>query len=163
MKRILLALVMAVMAVGVNAQTTWNVRGGVGISVNSNSDAFLTPSLLVQTNIPLANAGKYIVSPTLAVAAPDMDIDIILPIYFGYKTLLGNQTLLVPKIGPCVGYSTTNGSFMAGPAVEVAIEVKHFAVGINAYYSLTTDYQTYQYYSDKFNHYGAFLTLGYKF
>lgn len=159
MKRILLALVMTVMAVGANAQTTWNVRGGAGISVDHEDNAFLAPSLSLQTNIPLAKASKYVVSPTLAVAAPNMNIDIILPVYFGYKTLLGNQTLFVPKIGPCIGLSTTNGSFIAGPAVELAIEVKHFVVGVNGYYSLTTDTD----YGHEFNHFGAFLTLGYKF
>ena len=159
MKRILLALVMTVMAVGANAQTTWNVRGGAGISVDAENNACMAPSLSLQTNIPLAKASKYVVSPTLAVAAPNMNIDIILPVYFGYKTLLGNQTLFVPKIGPCIGLSTTNGSFIAGPAVELAIEVKHFVVGVNGYYSLTTDTD----YGHEFNHFGAFLTLGYKF
>ena len=159
MKRILLALVMTVMAVGANAQTTWNVRGGAGMSVDSENLACVAPSLSLQTNIPLAKASKYVVAPTLVVAAPNWDIDIILPVYFGYKTRLGNQALFVPKIGPCIGLSTTNGSFNAGPTVELAIEVKHFVVGVNGYYSLTTDTG----YDHEFNHFGAFLTFGYKF
>lgn len=163
MKRILLALVMAVMTVGVNAQTTWNVRAGAGLSCDYNGDDAFAPSLSLQTNIPLSAASKYTVSPTLTVATPDMDnVDIILPVYFGYKTILGSQTLFVPKIGPCVGYSTANGSFVAGPAVELAVEIKHFVIGVNGYYSLTKEYLDYYYY-DEFNHYGAFLTLGYKF
>lgn len=161
MKRILLALVMAVMTVGVNAQTTWNVRAGAGLSNNHRGHDYLTPCLSLQTNIPLSAASKYTVSPTLTVATPDMDVDIILPVYFGYKTILGNQALFVPKIGPCVGYSTSNGSFVAGPAAELAVEIKHFVIGVNGYYSLTSD--SYTDYDSEFNHYGAFFTLGYKF
>lgn len=164
MKRILFALVMIVMAVGVNAQTTWNLRAGAGSSYDSDGYGCFTPCLSLQTNIPLSAASKYTVSPTLTVAAPDMDIDIILPVYFGYKTILGNQALFVPKIGPCVGYSTTNGSFVAGPAAELAVEIKHFVIGVNGYYSLTSDSYDYGYgYDAEFNHYGAFFTLGYKF
>ena len=160
MKRMLLVLVMIVMAVGVNAQTTWNVRAGAGISVNHRGACVLTPSLSLQTNIPLSAASKYTVSPTLTVAAPDMDVDIILPIYFGYKILLDSQTFLVPKIGPCVGCATTNGSFVAGPAAELTVEVKHFVIGVNGYYSLANDIDEGDW---DFRHYGAFLTLGYKF
>lgn len=162
MKRILLALVMAVMTVGVNAQTTWNVRAGAGLSVNHVGDSYFTPSLSLQTNIPLSAASKYVVSPTLTVATPDMDVDIILPIYFGYKTKLGSQTFFVPKIGPCVGISTADGNFIAGPAAELAVEIKHFVIGVNGYYSLTKD-DYYDLYYEEFNHYGAFFTLGYKF
>lgn len=45
MKRILLALVMIVMAVGANAQTTWNVRIGAGSSYDHNGDDYFTPCL----------------------------------------------------------------------------------------------------------------------
>lgn len=162
MKRILLALVMAVMTVGVNAQITWNVRAGAGESCDSEGFSCFTPCLSLQTNIPLSAASKFAVSPTLTVATPDMDVvNIILPVYFGYKTILANQTLFVPKIGPCVGYLTDNGSFVAGPAAELAVEIKHFVIGVNGYYSLTSttdDGDNYE-----FNHYGAFFTLGYKF
>lgn len=160
MKRILLALVMAVMTVGVNAQTTWNVRAGAGLSNNHRGHDYLTPCLSLQTNIPLSAASKYTVSPTLTVAAPDMDVDIILPVYFGYKILLDSQTFLVPKIGPYVGCATTNGSFIAGPAAELAVEIKHFVIGVNGYYSLTNDIDEGDW---DFNHYGAFFILGYKF
>lgn len=162
MKRILLALVMAVMTVGVNAQITWNVRAGAGESCDSEGFGCFTPCLSLQTNIPLSAASKFAVSPTLTVATPDMDVvNIILPVYFGYKTILANQTLFVPKIGPCVGYLTDNGSFVAGPAAELAVEIKHFVIGVNGYYSLTSTTDDGDKY--EFNHYGTFLTLGYKF
>lgn len=177
MKKVLLALVMAVSVISAKAQTTMNVRVGGGI--NTDADGFTG---IFQVNMPFKMGSKWTFSPSLQL---DMAIDpydnkgsqnILIPLLFGYKTPIGDKLLFFPKIGPAVGYDTFSdfSAFNSGPSVELAFEYKHFVVAVNGYYSIKgvgryedSDYYNGESYtsrvSDRPNIYSASLTLGYKF
>ena len=168
MKKVLLALVMAVSVISAKAQTTMNVRAGGGI--NTDADGFTG---IFQVNMPFETGSKWTFSPSLQV---DMALEnnceegsqnILLPLYLGHKMKLGNG-LFFPKIGPAVGYDiySDERAFNFGPSVEFAFEYKHFVAAINAYYSVIEVARGY--YSGtsetaETNITTASLTLGYKF
>lgn len=168
MKKVLLALVMAVSVISAKAQTTMNVRAGGGF--NTDADGFTG---VFQVNMPLKMGSKWTFSPSLQV---DMALEnnceegsqnILLPLYLGHKMKLGNG-LFFPKIGPAVGYDiySDDSAFNFGPSVEFAFEYKHFVAAINAYYSVIEVERYYYdgtYGSADTNIYSASLTLGYKF
>ena len=162
MKKVLLALVMAVSVISSKAQTTMNVRAGGGINTRREG-----VTGIIQVNMPFKTGSKWAFSPSLQL---DMAHDawdeygsqnILLPLYFGYKIKLGNS-LLFPKIGPAVGYDlySDESAFNYGPSVEFAFEYKHFVAAINAYRSVN---EVERDYAASANITTASLTLGYKF
>ena len=170
MKKILLALVMAASVISAKAQTTMNVRVGFG----SNTE-WESVTGVFQVNMPFETGSKWTFSASLQL---DMAIDpnedtgsknILFPLLFGYKTLIGNKLLFFPKIGPALGYDTFSDfrAFNYGPSVELAFEYKHFVVAANGYFSIKEvgRYKESELYRDSMfpNIYSASLTLGYKF
>lgn len=177
MKKLLLALVMAVSVISAKAQTTMNVRAGYGNNTESENITGV-----FQVNMPFETGSKWTFSPSLQVdIALKLDSEsgsqnILLPLYLGHKMQIGDKLLFFPKIGPAVGYDTFSdfSAFNSGPSVELAFEYKHFVVAVNGYYSIKgvgryedSDYYNGESYtsrvSDRPNIYSASLTLGYKF
>ena len=128
MKKVLLALVMAVSVISAKAQTTMNVRAGYGY--NTDKDGVTG---VFQVNMPFKMGSKWTFSPSLQL---DMGFrpeggqgsqNILLPLCLGYKIKLGNG-LLFPKLGPAVGYDlfSSGKAFNFGPSVEFAFEYTHF-------------------------------------
>lgn len=168
MKKVLLALVMAVSVISAKAQITMNVRAGGGFNTRVES---LTG--IFQVNMPLKMGSRWTFSPSLQVdMALNLDCEsgsqnILLPLYLGHKIQLGNG-LFFPKIGPAVGYDvySDDRAFNFGPSVEFAFEYKHFVAAINAYSSViqvARDYYCGTFETAETNIYSASLTLGYKF
>lgn len=178
MKKVLLALVMAVSVISAKAQITMNVRAGGGY--NTDYDGVTG---IFQVNMPFETGGRWTFSPSLQL---DMAIgpyenegsqNILVPLLFGYKTPIGDKLLFFPKIGPAVGYDIFSdfSAFNYGPSVELAFEYKHFVVAANGYFSIkevgrheeSGNYYDGYYHTSwdsKFpNIYSASLTLGYKF
>lgn len=164
MKKVLLALVMAVSVISAKAQTTMNVRSGYGY--NTDKDGVTG---VFQVNMPFKMGSKWTFSPSLQL---DMGFrpeggqgsqNILLPLCLGYKIKLGNG-LLFPKLGPAVGYDlfSSGKAFNFGPSVEFAFEYKHFVAAVNAYYSVNEVEHDNNYYAET-NITTASLTLGYKF
>ena len=162
MKKVLLALVVAVSVISAKAQTTMNVRAGFGYNTD---EAEVTG--VFQVNMPFKMGSKWTFSPSLQV---DMALEcdeesgsqnILLPLYLGHKMQLGNG-LFFPKIGPAVGYDiyTTSG-FNYGPSVELAFEYKHFVVAANGYFSIKEVERDEKY--SCFPISSTSLTVGYKF
>ena len=58
--------------------------------------------------------------------------------------------MFIPKIGPAAGFCYE--TFVLGPSVELAFEIKHFVIAGNGFYGLGGE-----------NGNGFLLTLGYKF
>ena len=87
MKKYFFILLMVMMAIGANAQTTWNVRVGGGMGLNASGDISPASAFMLQANIPFERTSKFIVSPTLNTSFifGDFSADIMLPVYFGYK------------------------------------------------------------------------------
>ena len=169
MKKVLLALVMAVSVISAKAQITMNVRAGGGY--NTDYDGVTG---IFQVNMPFETGGRWTFSPSLQL---DMAIgpyenegsqNILVPLLFGYKTPIGDKLLFFPKIGPAVGYDIFSdfSAFNYGPSVELAFEYKHFVVAANGYYSVKgvgRFDESVKYCSMYPNIYSASLTLGYKF
>ena len=163
MKKVLLALVMAVSVISAKAQATMNIRAGGGINTRKEG-----VTGIFQVNMPFKTGSKWTFSPSLQLdmaRKPYSEYgsqNILLPLYFGYKIKLGNS-LLFPKIGPAVGYDLFSSSkaFNFGPSVEFAFEYKHFVAAINAYRSVNEVERGY--YDDEANITTASFTLGYKF
>lgn len=163
MKKVLLALVMAVSVISAKAQITMNVRAGGGYNTEK-----LGGTGIFQVNVPFRDGSRWTFSPSLQL---DLAIEpfcdegshnILLPLCLGYKMKLGNG-LFFPKFGPAVGYDlfSYGKAFNFGPSVEFAFEYKHFVAAVNAYYSIPEVEHTTFYYET--NIYTASLTLGYKF
>ena len=175
MKKVLLALVMAVSVISAKAQITMNVRAGGGFNTDEEN-----VTGIFQVNMPLETGSRWTFSPSLQL---DMAIDpysnkgsqnILVPLLLGYKTQIGDELLFIPKIGPAVGYDTFSefSAFNYGPSVELAFEYKHFVVAANGYLSIkgVGRYDDPDHYYDNTrrypkhpNIYTASLTLGYKF
>lgn len=179
MKKLFITLFLAVMAIGANAQITWNVRAGVALAnadydrwTNFGSGAGVAPSLVVGCNIPIGES-KFTFSPTvISVIAGKGDhiyggnsdvkfTTINLPIYIGYKMQLSSyRNFFVPKIGPYIGYLHSKETYYNestdgvrfGPSAELAFELNHFIVALSGSMAI---YQT-------CSGQGC-LTVGYKF
>lgn len=180
MKKLFITLFLAVMAIGANAQVTWNVRAGVALAnvdvrayrgKHNGSHMGVTPALAIGCNIPIGES-KFTFSPTVISiigGKTDYDYDdydvkfttINLPLYIGYKMQLsGNRNFFVPKVGPYIGYLHTKESYnncpnddvRFGPSAELAFELNHFIVALSGSMAI---YQT-------CSGQGC-LTVGYKF
>lgn len=158
MKKLLICMVMATMAVCANAQITWNVRAGAGIQGfvcdEYGSTHEMSIALLAQTNIPLKKASPFTFSPSISISAPVEfeNLNVTLPLLFGYKIPMGNNTLFIPKVGPMIGTNTYNGEFLFGPSIELPFEINRVVLAINGNFSVIEDFLI-----------GAYLTVGYKF
>lgn len=159
MKKLFITLFLAVMAIGVNAQVTWNVRAGVALAnvdVRSSwgrpygSTMGFAPALVLGCNVPISDS-KFTFSPTIiSVISGKADYDweceevkfttINLPLYVGYKMQLsGNRNFFIPKVGPYIGYLHTKDTYFNsgcdyvrfGPSAELAFELNHFIVALS--------------------------------
>lgn len=170
MKKIILSLAMVFMAIAADAQVTMNVRAGGGVNTKVEG---LTG--LFQVNIPFGKTSPFTFSPTVQ-ANISLDCDetdgsqnLLLPLNIGYKTSIGKNCLFFPKIGPAIGYDIySDDGFNAGPAVELAFELKHFVIALNGYYSITEctrEYYSYYTYTNTkdLSPWNVSLTFGYKF
>lgn len=159
MKKFLLSLAIAITAIGASAQNTFNVRAGG--AVLSDAAAFTT---IAQANISLNDYGSWIFSPAVQFATDDEDIAAMLHTNMGYRTRIGNNCLFVPKVGVAGGYfGDTEGTILVGPSIDLALELKHFVIGLTGFYSInTTEHHVYNFgYNDKIPM--VSLTLGYTF
>ncbi len=141
MKRIkLLFLAIIASFASLNAQTTFNVRGGFStITADYHGDMYAGANIGFQANIPINRNERWVVSPTLIAASEFADtFQGSLSIFIGHKIRIANNALFIPKIGPMVGFEANDSRFMAGPSIDLAFEIKHFIVSLNGYYSLCT-------------------------
>lgn len=138
MKKIILSLVMAITAIGASAQNTYNVRVGGGFT-NYYDDVYGNFNVMGQANFSLKDNIHWVFSPALQVATFDENISYITFINMGYRTIIGNGCLFVPKVGLAGGVYCDHWSneFLAGPSIDLALELKHFAIGLTGFYSLT--------------------------
>lgn len=159
MKKLFITLFLAVMAIGANAQVTWNVRAGVALANvdvtnhrewNYGSQMGVTPALAIGCNIPIGES-KFTFSPTvISIIGGKTDYyydgnydvkftTINLPLYIGYKMKLNGNRYFVPKVGPYIGYLHTkeyynlhsNDGVRFGPSAELAFELNHFIVALS--------------------------------
>ena len=162
MKKILLSLAMAMTAIGASAQNTYNVR--VGGAVLNEYAAFTT---MAQANIPLKSVSLCTFSPAVQLAINDEDIAAMLHANMGYRTRIGNNCLFVPKVGVAGGYFSLTGyneAFLVGPSIDLALELKHFVIGLTGFYSLNSTFDIESFYeSYECNIPMVSLTLGYTF
>ena len=153
MKKFFLSLLVALMAVSAEAQVTWNVRAGGGISSLFYDDNGITAGVrfVVQSNIPFTKDGRWMFSPTFSFSIgiggtrEKRSNDFIFPLYIGYKAPIGHNVIFSPKLGPVFGFRPgkkdtedmefVKTGFIAGPSVELSFEIKHFVVALNGYYS----------------------------
>ena len=168
MKKILLSLMMAVTAIGTNAQNTYNVRlGGVVMQ-----DYYL-PTVMGQANFSLKNGSLWTFSPAVQSSTDLYNISALAHFNIGYRTIIGDHSLFVPKIGIALGYNTYDtdyeDTFLVGPSIDLAFELKHFVIGLTGFYSITKakgdwygSYDNPNYYDDAAVPMVS-LTLGYTF
>lgn len=161
MKRLFTIMAIALMAICANAQTTWNIRVGTGLSAyvdyydyyweeTYNEASF---SIITQANIAFDAGSRFTYSPTLSIAngVDSEEPSVFLPMLFGYKIGMGHKKLFFPKIGPVVGYC--DGEFV-GISYDMAFEINHFVIAATANFSI-----------DGFEERGTafYATFGYKF
>lgn len=159
MKKFLLSLAMAITAIGASAQNTYNVRAG-GAVLNEYA-AFTT---MTQANISLKNVSLWTFSPAVQFATDGDAIAAMLHANIGYRTRIGNNCLFVPKVGVAGGYfwhDSYNETFLVGPSIDLALELKHFVIGLTGFYSINKAVETF--YDETDNIPMVSLTLGYTF
>lgn len=134
MKKFLLSLAMAITAIGASAQNTYNVRAGGAIL--NDCAAFTT---MTQANISLKNVSLWTFSPAVQFATDGDDTAAMLHANIGYRTRIGNNCLFVPKVGVAGGYFSLydyDEAFLVGPSIDLALELKHFVIGLTGFYSI---------------------------
>lgn len=210
MKKTLLFVLLLLSAITVSARTTYfNVRVGGGLTSGIDApgkidDAILRPAggvtFMFQPNILIGGSKKFVLAPSLQYEYAGLgdeirDHVVSLPILFGYRIKLSDGIFFVPKAGPTLGYRISNHRtiynnfdiskekehFIAGAYLDLCFEIKRFVIGLNGYYSFTSqeivlnDINTY--FISKhllssstegsslspFHSYGLFMTFGYKF
>ena len=179
MKKFFLFIVIAFVAIGVNAQkATYIVKLGGGVGGDDYAGTYANAGF--EVNLPIS-ATNWTFSPSLHGTllsdedGSDGQSAVYMPLAFGYKVSLGNRWIFRPTLGPMVGYAFENskknewidGGFIAGPVLGLNFEHTHFSVGLQAFSSflkMTHHFDGYYYGSDfDFTYNGAYLTLGYKF
>lgn len=140
MKRLFTIMAIALMAICANAQTTWNIRVGTGVSSYKEYDYWeiydeqeASFSIITQANIAFAAGSRFTYSPTLSIAYCSEEASVFLPMLFGYKIGMGHKKLFFPKIGPVVGYC--DGEFV-GISTDMAFEINHFVIAATANFSI---------------------------
>lgn len=159
MKKFLLSLAMAITAIGASAQNTYNVRVGGTIM-----DEYTTLTTMAQANISLKNVSLWTFSPAVQFATDGDGIAAMLHANMGYRTRIGNNCLFVPKVGVAGGYfwhDSYNETFLVGPSIDLALELKHFVIGLTGFYSINKAMETF--YDETDNIPMVSLTLGYTF
>lgn len=159
MKKILLSLAMAMTAIGASAQNTYNVRVGGTIM-----DEYTTLTTMAQANISLKNVSLWTFSPAVQFATDGDGIAAMLHANMGYRTRIGNNCLFVPKVGVAGGYFSLydyDEAFLVGPSIDLALELKHFVIGLTGFYSINKTMETF--YDETDNIPMVSLTLGYTF
>ena len=165
MKQLFICMVLAMMAIGIDAQTTWNVRVGGGYMETSEEgeawndwdyvgdDAF-GALLAVEANIPFKNqANRWTFSPSLLLSYGYGIFEIVAPLQIGHKVAMTRGCLFFPKFGVAVGAEIGGvQTLIVGPSAELAFEIKHFVFAINSYYGLNEPSRI-----------SAFASVGYKF
>lgn len=135
MKNILLSLMMAVTAIGTNAQNTYNVRLGGAIQ-----NECTTVTTMAQANISLKNVSSWVFSPAVQISTNLYDTAAMLHANMGYRTRIGDKCLFVPKVGIAGGYFSWDTDykegFLVGPSIDLAFELKHFVIGLTGFYSI---------------------------
>ncbi len=134
MKKFLLSLAMAITAIGASAQNTYNVRVGGTIM-----DEYTTLTTMAQENISLNNYGSWTFSPAVQLATDGDDTAAMLHANMGYRTRIGNNCLFAPKVGVAGGYFSLydyDEAFLVGPSIDLALELKHFVIGLTGFYSI---------------------------
>jgi len=160
MRKVLLSLLFAVAAITGSAQTTYNVRIGLGavpVAYSSENfefyETYTGTTLAFQVNIPVNTYKTLTISPAFMYTEAEGEPFGSVPAHLGYKIGLGNKSILFPKIGPVIAFS--NDGIMYGLSTEFAWEYKHFVIAAN-YFHITGD--------EVGDDSGGFhLTLGYKF
>ncbi len=160
---------------------------------------------IFQPNICVGSKKQFVLAPTLQYEACGFASDIFdhvisVPLLFGYRMRIGNGIFFVPKVGPTFGYLFTSAKdidgtvwvenhqysenitvyrdancFIVGPYADLAFEIKRFVIGLNGYYSITSQdvamYKSVNILSSAdensslsaFHHYCMYLTFGVKF
>lgn len=163
MKKFFLFVVLALSAMAVQAQCTWNVRGGLGLRSDyyvayyndwaSNESSVFGGAIAIQCNIPISKSHKHTFSPTVFSTLGGYSSGLGL-LQYGYKIGSGLNGIFYPKIGLAVGGGSEVGGIVGG-SVELAYEYKHFIMALNYIPACTSDADGY------FHAFG--LTAGYKF
>lgn len=119
---------------------------------------------MTQANISLKNVSLWTFSPAVQFATDGDGITAMLHANMGYRTRIGNNCLFVPKVGVAGGYFSQeeyDETFLVGPSFDLALELKHFVIGLTGFYSINKAMETY--YDDECNIPMVSLTLGYTF
>lgn len=113
---------------------------------------------MAQANISLNNYGTWTFSPAVQLATNVDETAAMLHANMGSRTRIGNNCLFVPKVGVAGGSigNKNDGVFIIGPSIDLALELKHFVIGLTGFSSI---YQGK--YSDNITM--VSLTLGYTF
>ena len=171
MKKLFITLILAVMAIGVKAQVTWNVRAGAGYYLSQkeyfysgeyygsyrDSKNCIAPSIALGVNIPFSSISQFTLSPTLIGALGGGSAQLALPINVGYKCIIGDNCIFYPKAGPCIGADLGDGfGVFFGPSAELAFEINHFVIAADFYAGVINGF-------DNDAPLGVFATVGYKF
>lgn len=143
MKKILLFLLFAIAAMTVNAQTTYNVRAGMGqvpVTYNSYEDRYLSvvkgTTCTFQVNAPINSYNTLTISPTLSYTFSEEGFFFDLPVYIGYKVPMRGHSILYPKIGPTI---VAEDGFYFGYSAELTWEYKRFVLGADCYYLVESE------------------------
>ena len=94
---------------------------------------------MAQENISLNNYGSWTFSPAVQLATDGDDTAAMLHANMGYRTRIGNNCLFAPKVGVAGGYFSLydyDEAFLVGPSIDLALELKHFVIGLTGFYSI---------------------------
>lgn len=166
MKKIIFAVFFALMAVGANAQVTFNVRVGAGLGTDHHGESGMQGVAQIQSNIPFSIASQFVFSPSVKFATEfDDALSLYAPITLGYKLPMGGRNIFIPRVGVAAGCELSEGDMIVGPTVGFDFEISHIVVGVNGYYSLVEAENENKYYDyfNHFNHCSINFTVGYKF
>lgn len=158
MKRIIISLLLvALYATNLSAQVTYNQSVGIGFLSEAPCVAIRS-----QVNVPF-HRSAWMFSPSVNAAVQfDGWYQVYVPLQVGYKVHMGSRNFFVPKFGFAFGYQDAHAnSAIVAPSVSLDLEIKHFVIGANFFYSLTGG-ECYSCEEIQFP-YGAFLSFGYKF
>ena len=135
MRKVLVAIALALLPAFAGAQTTWNVRGGVSLNISEMEPAI---ELIGEFNTPFQKGERWTFSQSVHAFLPCPELSgITANSYVGYRCPIKKRVLFYPKVGFGFGYLTgwNCGGFVVGPSVELAFEIKHFIVAANFMYS----------------------------
>ena len=166
MKKICMALLLAVMATTIKAQVTANVRVGWGYGSVIERTEWKEHGegrnrgiacIIFQANFPFAKGSSFTFSPSV-LSKITQDMGVLVPLQVGMKMPVVNNILFFPKIGTTLGYH--NWDFRIGPSLALAFEMGHIVVSLDGYVSLGREnaYNNFNYYP-----FATTLSLGYKF